>query len=89
MAREGNPNLRGDAVAAALLAEAGVRAAAVLVEINTTAGGGSSTIASGTRESSLRGSPGPREGSRRRANGDMWLVVTLQVAGRAAAARKE
>ena len=38
MAREGNPNLRGDAVAAALLAEAGVRAAAVLVEINTRAG---------------------------------------------------
>ena len=38
LAREGNPNLRGDAVAAALLAEAGVRAAAVLVEINTNAG---------------------------------------------------
>ena len=38
LAREGNPNLRGDAVAAALLAEAGVCAAAVLVEINTTAG---------------------------------------------------
>jgi formiminotetrahydrofolate cyclodeaminase len=38
LAREGNPNLRGDAVAAALLAEAGVRAAAVLVEINTKAG---------------------------------------------------
>ena len=38
LAREGNPNLRGDAAAAALLAEAGVRAAAVLVEINTTAG---------------------------------------------------
>ena len=34
----GNPNLRGDAAAAALLAEAGVRAAAVLVEINTMAG---------------------------------------------------
>ena len=38
LAREGNPNLRGDAVAAALLAETGVRAAAVLVEINTRAG---------------------------------------------------
>ena len=38
LAREGNLNLRGDAVAAALMAEAGVRAAAVLVEINTTAG---------------------------------------------------
>ena len=38
LAREGNPNLRGDAVAAALVAEAGTRAAAVLVEINLTAG---------------------------------------------------
>ena len=38
LAREGNPSLRGDAVTAALLAEAGVRASAVLVEINTTAG---------------------------------------------------
>jgi formiminotetrahydrofolate cyclodeaminase len=38
LAREGNPNLRGDAVAAVLLAEAGVRAAAVLVEINMRAG---------------------------------------------------
>ncbi len=38
LAREGNPNLRGDAAAAALLAEAGARAAAMLVEINTSAG---------------------------------------------------
>ena len=38
LAREGNPNLRGDAVVAALLAEAGVRAAAALVEINMTTG---------------------------------------------------
>jgi len=38
LAREGNPNLRGDALAAALLAKAGTRAAAELVEINTTAG---------------------------------------------------
>lgn len=34
LAEEGNPNLRGDAVAAALLAEAAARAAANLVEIN-------------------------------------------------------
>ena len=39
LVREGNPNLRGDAVVAALLAEAGVRAAAKLVEINVAAGG--------------------------------------------------
>jgi methenyltetrahydrofolate cyclohydrolase len=38
LAWEGNPNLRGDAVAAALLAEAGTCAAAVLVEINMAAG---------------------------------------------------
>jgi formiminotetrahydrofolate cyclodeaminase len=34
LARCGNPNLKGDAVSAALLAEAGVRAAAMLVGIN-------------------------------------------------------
>ena len=35
----GNPNLRGDAITAAVLAAAGVRAAATLVEINVSAGG--------------------------------------------------
>ena len=34
LAADGNPNLRGDAIAGALLAEAGARAAAVLVGIN-------------------------------------------------------
>ncbi len=38
LVKEGNTNLRGDAVAAALLAEAGVHAASVLVEINMRAG---------------------------------------------------
>ena len=38
LVQEGNTNLRGDAVAAALLAEAGVHAASVLVEINMRAG---------------------------------------------------
>jgi pimeloyl-ACP methyl ester carboxylesterase/formiminotetrahydrofolate cyclodeaminase len=38
LARDGNPNLRGDTIAAALLAEAGTRAAAALVRINTAAG---------------------------------------------------
>jgi formiminotetrahydrofolate cyclodeaminase len=38
LTREGNQNLRGDAVVAALLAEAGTRGAAVLVEINMRAG---------------------------------------------------
>jgi len=39
LAGGGNPNLRGDAVTAAVLAGAGVRAAATLVEINVSAGG--------------------------------------------------
>jgi methenyltetrahydrofolate cyclohydrolase len=39
LAEEGNPNLRGDAITAAVLAGAGVRAAATLVEINISAGG--------------------------------------------------
>ena len=39
LAEEGNPNLRGDAVTAAVLAGAGVRAAAALAEINVSAGG--------------------------------------------------
>lgn len=39
LAVEGNPNLRGDAVTATVLAGAGVRAAAALVEINVSAGG--------------------------------------------------
>ena len=39
LAEEGNPSLRGDAVTAAALAGAGVRAAITLVEINVSAGG--------------------------------------------------
>lgn len=39
LAKEGNPNLRGDAATAAILAGAGVRAASTLVEINISAGG--------------------------------------------------
>jgi methenyltetrahydrofolate cyclohydrolase len=37
LAADGNPNLRGDAITGALLAAAGARAAAVLVEINLAA----------------------------------------------------
>ena len=39
LAEDGNPNLRGDAVTATVLAGAGVRAAVMLVEINVRAGG--------------------------------------------------
>lgn len=37
LAQEGNPNLRGDALTATLLAEAGMRAAAALAQINLSA----------------------------------------------------
>jgi formiminotetrahydrofolate cyclodeaminase len=39
LVEEGNPNLRGDALTAVLLAEAGTRAAVSLVEINLSAAG--------------------------------------------------
>ncbi len=39
LAEDGNPNLRGDALTAVLLAGAGTRAAASLVEINLSAAG--------------------------------------------------
>lgn len=39
LAKDGNPNLRGDAAAAVLLAQAGVHAAATLVEVNLSAAG--------------------------------------------------
>jgi formiminotetrahydrofolate cyclodeaminase len=39
LARDGNPNLREDVVAAALLAEAGVRAATRLAKVNLSIGG--------------------------------------------------
>lgn len=39
LAQDGNPNLRGDALTATLLAEAGMRAAAALAQINLSAAG--------------------------------------------------
>lgn len=39
LAQDGNPNLRGDALTATLLAEAGTRAAAALAEMNLSAAG--------------------------------------------------
>ncbi len=43
LAEDGNPNLRGDALTAVLLAGAGTRAAASLVEINLSAAGTAET----------------------------------------------
>ena len=45
-------------------------------------------IGSSAWEGSSRGPPVPREGLRR-ATADMWLVATLQAAGRRAAARRK
>lgn len=44
VAGEGNPNLRGDSVSAALLAEASARCAAYLVDINVALGALSSDL---------------------------------------------
>ncbi len=44
VASAGNPNLRGDSVTAALLAEASARSAACLVDINVTLGGLSNEV---------------------------------------------
>jgi formiminotetrahydrofolate cyclodeaminase len=50
LAEEGNPNLRGDAITAVLLAEAGTRAAVSLVEINLSAAGAEDGRANQARE---------------------------------------
>ncbi|MGB3634703.1 MAG: cyclodeaminase/cyclohydrolase family protein [Rubrobacteraceae bacterium] len=50
LAEDGNPNLRGDALTAVLLAEAGVRAAVALVEINLSAAGTGDRRADQARE---------------------------------------
>jgi len=44
LATEGNPNLRGDSVSAAILAEASARSAACLVDINVALGGLGTTL---------------------------------------------
>jgi formiminotetrahydrofolate cyclodeaminase len=55
LAQRGNRNLRGDAVTACLLAQAGARAAAVLVDINVGAGGdGRATRARGYADAAER-----------------------------------
>ena len=50
LAAEGNPNLRGDSIAAALLAEASARSAAALVDINVDLGGLSTGLSQGAAQ---------------------------------------
>jgi methenyltetrahydrofolate cyclohydrolase len=50
LAAEGNPNLRGDSIAAALLAEASARSAAALVDINVDLGALSTGLSQGAAQ---------------------------------------
>jgi formiminotetrahydrofolate cyclodeaminase len=50
LTKDGNPNLRGDAITAVLLAEAGTRAAVSLVKINLSAAGAEDGRADQARE---------------------------------------
>ena len=50
LAAEGNPNLRGDSISAALLAEASARSAAALVDINVNLGGLSAGLSKGAAQ---------------------------------------
>jgi methenyltetrahydrofolate cyclohydrolase len=69
LVEDGNPNLQGDAIAAVLLAEAGVRAATVLVEINLSSAnaeddrlGRANELVDKTTETVRRGTEGHRPG---------------------------
>src|SRR5437763_2327801 len=62
----GNPNLRADAVAAAILAEAAAMTAAMLVEVNESAGPGAARGRAGDRGRAGAQSPGTDRPSRRR-----------------------
>ncbi|TME67167.1 MAG: cyclodeaminase/cyclohydrolase family protein [Chloroflexi bacterium] len=62
----GNPNLRADAVAAAILAEAAAMTAAMLVEVNESAGRGAARGRAGDRDRAGAQSPGTDRPSRRR-----------------------
>jgi formiminotetrahydrofolate cyclodeaminase len=69
LVEDGNPNLQGDAIAAVLLAEAGVRAATVLVEINLSSAnaeddrlGRANELVDKTAETVRRGTEGHRPG---------------------------
>jgi formiminotetrahydrofolate cyclodeaminase len=78
LVEEGNPNLRGDAMTAAALAKAGVRAAATLVEINVSAGGADDDRLSRV-EQLLATMADPQEvveGTEARSRGKTWVPTS-------------
>ena len=78
LVEEGNPNLRGDAVTAAALAKAGVRAAATLVEINVSAGGADDDRLSRVDQLLATMAPAQEvvEGTEARSRGKTWVPAS-------------
>jgi methenyltetrahydrofolate cyclohydrolase len=78
LVEEGNPNLRGDAVTAAALAKAGVRAAATLVEINVSAGGADDDRLSRVDQllATMAAAQEVVEGTEARSRGKTWVPMS-------------
>ena len=78
LVEEGNPNLRGDAMTAAALAKAGVRAAATLVEINVSAGGADDDRLSRVDQLLATMAPAQEvvEGTEARSRGKTWVPAS-------------
>lgn len=78
LVEEGNPNLRGDAVTAAALAKAGVRAAATLVEINVSAGGADDDRLSRVDQllATMAAAQEVVEGTEARSRGKTWVPAS-------------
>lgn len=78
LVEEGNPNLRGDAVTAAALAKASVRAAATLVEINVSAGGADDDRLSRVDQllATMAAAQEVVEGTEARSRGKTWVPAS-------------
>ena len=78
LVEEGNPNLRGDAMTAAALAKAGVRAAATLVEINVSAGGADDDRLSRVDQllATMAAAQEVVEGTEARSRGKTWVPAS-------------
>ena len=78
LVEEGNPNLRGDAMTAAALAKAGVRAAATLVEINVSAGGADDDRLSRVDQllATMAAAQEVVEGTEARSRGKAWVPAS-------------